>query len=74
MTRGASRPAAAAAAVRPGTMTSPIARGPPQVAIVPSASSPASRSMTGPRAASTTDGAVAPGRATVPTAVIVSPW
>ena len=73
-TRGAGRPAAVAARVMVGTTWSARVAGPAQTVMVPSASSPARRSMTGPRAATRREGGAAFGMVSWPTAVRVSPW
>jgi hypothetical protein len=71
--RGAGRPASAAAFVMAGAMWSPITSGPAQTVVVPSASSPAIRSIVGPRAETSTDGGVLPGTSTTPAALRASP-
>ena len=60
-TRGSGRPAASAAARMVGTMCSAMVPVPVIQVTVPSATVPASLSMTVPRAATRTGGAVAPG-------------
>ena len=60
-TRGLGRPAACAAAVMVGTMCSRTVAGPVIHSTVPSASSPASRSMAGPSAASSSGTGLGPG-------------
>lgn len=72
-TRGAGRPAASAARVMAGTIRSSRTAGPAHVVTVPSASSPAMRSITGPSADSSTDGGRTPGTSTAPAAERVSP-
>ncbi len=62
-TRGAGRPAAAAARCSVGTMCCASVRGPVIQVMVPSASSPAIPSITGPSAATSTGMAAAPGTA-----------
>lgn len=72
-TRGAGRPAAAVALVSTGTVWSASVAGPVIQVTVPSANSPAIRSMTGPRAATSSDGAAAPGTMIRALTRIVSP-
>ena len=71
--RGAGRFAAAAALVIVGTVSSPSVTAPVIHVSVPSASVPASSSILGPSAATSTGHGVAPGMSIAPFALTVSP-
>lgn len=73
-TRGSGRPAAAAACLIRGATSVPIVAAVAQTVTVPSASSPASASICGPRADSRTGGGGAPGVVKAPAADRLGPW